>query len=315
MKKWLNLILITILAMTLAACGDSAEPAEEVEAETETGVDETSAENETDENEEAEDEEADEENDEEQAAKEIYEKAIQAAESLESSSSTLMIEQNMSSPNGEEDLHSVTEGEVELTTDPLTMYEKLMIDGEADGEDVETIVEMYITEDAFYFYDETLDEWIKTDTSVMGDINDMAIQGDPSEQLKQIEQFMSGTEVEENDDEYILTVEADGDAMMDMVEEMLGGIMPPELMQEMAAEGIDIFEQMTINHMTYNLTFDKETFDLLHFELDSDMDLEVDGETGNISQMMEVTYSDINELDPVEVPEEIEEAAIDEAEL
>jgi len=309
LKKWLNILLLTILAIGLTACNDTAEPVDEADAEEDVEEEATADE---------ENEEVDEEEDEsgsELTPQEVYEESLKAAESLESASVTMNIEQEITSPDGVENLSSTTEGEVEMTVDPLTMYQSMTIKGEAEDEQMESIVEMYITEEAFYIYEEEIDEWIKVDTTMMGDISELADQGDPSEQLKQIEQFASEFEIEENEDEFILKINADGDDYTAMMEQMAGDIMPPELSAEMEAEGIDIFEQMTINLMNYELYLDKETFDLLNFKMEMDMDMDVDGETGNITSLIEATYSNINELDPVEVPEEVEEAAIDESEL
>ena len=316
LKKWLYVLLLSILTLGLAACNDTAEPVEDASAEEESADEEENTEGtEVDEDEDEEDEEDEEENASELTVMEVYEEALKAAESLESTALTMNMEQEMTSPDGEENITTSIQSETEMTVDPLTMYQDMKTSAQMDGEDMDSNMEMYVTDEALYMYEEQLDEWIKLDSGMMGDINELANQEDPADQLKMFEQFVSDFDFEQTDDEFILKIDVDGDEFTSMMEEMVGDFMPPEIVEGMAEEGVDMFEHMKINHMYYEMYLDKETFDLTQFNMDMDMDLEIDDESVAIVQSIESTYSNINEIDPIEIPEEVEEAAIDESEL
>lgn len=311
MKKWLYGLLLLILTVGLVACNDTEKPVEDASAEENNQAE---SENNNENDEEVVEEEEEEANS-ELTAEDIYEKALEAADHLESATVDMNIEQEITSPDGEGSLVSMIEGTTDLTVDPLTLHQNMVTHIRADDEVMESSMEMYATDEALYLFEEQLDEWIKVDTGMMGDLGELANQEDPADQLKMFQQFASEFEFEQTDDEFILKINADGDEFTSIMEQMVGDTMPPELMEGMAEEGIDLFEQMAINHMSYEMYLDKETFDLSHFKMEMDMDLEVDGETGSISQVIEATYSNVNQIDPIEVPQEVEEAALDESEL
>src|SRR5699024_11465991 len=100
-----------------------------------------------------------------------------------------------------------------------------------------------------------------------------------------------------------------------VVREMAKQLKPAEIAEGMAEEGLDVFEQMHINNMSYDMYLDNETFDLMNFKMDMDMDLEVEGESSNINQTIQAEYVSINETDQIEVPDVVKVSANDESEL
>lgn len=276
MNKWLNLLLLTIVAFALTACGSTDEPAEEA-----------SAEKDVEEVEEA----VEEEDENELDALEIYEEALNASQAMESAEAYMEIKQTMTLPD-EEPIHTLIESDIEMT------------------------MEMYVTEEFMYVYEESIGEWIKADTaSLMGDLSEATNQPDPAEQLEFFREFASDFEVEETDDKYILKLNADDEEFRALSEEMVSENIPPEVQAELEEQGENPYEDMAINAQYFEIYLNKETYDLTQFNLEMDMDMEIEGELTNFNQLIATEYHNINQLDPIEVPEEIEENAIDQSEF
>lgn len=318
LKKWLHILLLSFLILGLTACGDNDEPEEDATAEEENDTEENT---DTDENEvekvdeQDESEEKEEENDGEITASSVYEEAVKASEELKSTKLTMDVEQEIHAPDMDEPMTMNIQGETEMTLEPLTLYQNMTTNADIEGEKVDSKMEVYATEDDLYLYEEQLDEWIKMDSSMMGEIGDIANQEDPADQLKMFEQFVSEFDLEETDDEFILKIEIDGNEFTSLMEEMAGGLTPNDIMQGIDGEGGDIFKEMEISQMDYEMYIDKETYHLNQFNMNMDMDMEMDGESASIVQSIKSDYSNINEINPIEVPEDVKDAAIDQSEL
>lgn len=300
MNKWLNLLLLTIVAFALTACGSTDEPAEEA-----------SAEKDVEEVEEA----VEEEDENELDALEIYEEALNASQAMESAEAYMEIKQTMTLPD-EEPIHTLIESDIEMTMEPITLYQNMLTSMSAGDENLDMEMEMYVTEEFMYVYEESIGEWIKADTaSLMGDLSEATNQPDPAEQLEFFREFASDFEVEETDDKYILKLNADDEEFRALSEEMVSENIPPEVQAELEEQGENPYEDMAINAQYFEIYLNKETYDLTQFNLEMDMDMEIEGELTNFNQLIATEYHNINQLDPIEVPEEIEENAIDQSEF
>src|SRR5699024_12410379 len=63
-----------------------------------------------------------------------------------------------------------------------------------------------------------------------------------------------------SDLEFILKIEIDGNEFTSLMEEMAGGLTPNDIMQGIDGEGGDIFKEMEISQMDYEMYIDKETY-------------------------------------------------------
>lgn len=296
LKKWMSILLLTMLAAVLVACGQNADSNEGNGNEAASAKEENANEDEA----------------EERTAEEVYKEALEASQKMESAEVEMDMDQTMDVGDGDT-MTTSTSSTVEMTMDPLAMYQKATVTMDEEGMDSET--EMYLVDDEMYMQNPEMDEWIKMDSDMMGDLSGMMDQQDPEEQLKIFEDAKSEFDMDETDDTYVLEITADGDEFTELVQELAEESMPPEILEQMEAEGIDLFEQMDINNVEYEMHVDKESFDINSFKMDMDMDMEIEDEKMNIQQAVDAEYVSINEIDSIEVPEDVKEDAMDQEEF
>ncbi len=188
--------------------------------------------------------------------------------------------------------------------DPMAMYAKgtsTMVDP-ATGEETPMGYEMYMVKDGFFMYDEMSAAWMKLPADnyeqMMGQT---ANQADASEQLAMLQSFIKDFTFEQNDDQYILTLDASGEKFKDFVLEQVlntGAV---------AAEDQAVLESVTFNDMSYVIVINKETFDTEEFSMVMDMVETTSGES--IVMNTSMTFTNINEIGAIEVPQEVLDTA------
>ncbi|WP_449354427.1 DUF6612 family protein [Virgibacillus natechei] len=286
MKKWMLVVFAGVMAFVLAACNDTAEPTADTNEEEESEL----------------------------TAQEVYSEALEASEEMESAEVAMDMSQQISSEADAASIDMESSFDMQMTMDPLAIYQegttKMMMDGEEGMP--EMALEMYMVDDGMYMYSDQIGNWMKVDNAAMDAVNAMdGQQQDPSEQLKMLEEYADDLSFEQSDDAFILSLNADGEKFNELIQEVMEESLTPEMTQAMGEEGQDAMENMTINSMDYEMFIDKESFDMNAFNMDMDMTMEAEGETVNLVQNVESTYSNINNVDPIEVPEEVEENAIE----
>jgi hypothetical protein len=73
----------------------------------------------------------------------------------------------------------------------------------------------------------------------------------------------------------------------------------------------EALDSMTFNELSYTINIDKETFLPTTFEMLVDMSMDVEGETLTIKQDATGSYTKINGVDSITVPEDVKTNAID----
>lgn len=241
---------------------------------------------------------------------EVFEKTLERQQELKSTKADMNISQNMDMMMGDESftLSTVSNMTMETVVKPMQLYAEgttAMVDPES-GEEMKMPLKMYMTEaDGFYLYEETMGGWFKMAGESYEDILSQAgMQNDPTEQLKQLQQFVSDFTFEQTDDEFILMLNAQGDKFMSFLLEQIGGSL---------GEGADdikkAFEGTNVEDAQYVLTIDKETFDLTTMVMDLAMTMEMDGMTTKIDQTSTVNYYDFNSVENIVIPQEVIDTA------
>ncbi|MBY7142368.1 hypothetical protein KFZ56_04515 [Virgibacillus sp. NKC19-3] len=286
MKKWMLIVFAGVMAFIIAACNDTAEPTADTNEEEESEL----------------------------TASEVYQEALEASEGMESAEVAMNMSQQISSEEDESSLNTESSFDMQMTMDPLAIYQEGTTKVTMDGEEgmPEMGMEMYMVDDGMYMYSEEIGNWMKLDNEAMDALNAMdSQQQDPSEQLKMLEDYADDLSFEQSDDAFILKLNADGEKFNELIQQVMEESLTPEMAEAMGEEGQDALENMSINSMDYEMFIDKESFDMNAFNMDMDMTMEEDGESVNLVQTVESNYSNINNVDPIEVPEEVKENAIE----
>lgn len=282
MKKWTTLIAVATLSLGLAACNETAKPAEKTEVTKKSEL----------------------------TLQEVYDKSIAASEELKSVRAVMDLNQKMNIPNEENELEISSKMDMEYIVEPMQMHQKgtSTVSGLVEGmTDQTSKSESYMTADEFYVYDESTGagQWMKLPQEMMAGIMNASEQANASDQLKQIEGYLDDFTFEQDNDNYILTLEASGEKFTELVKTQVD-----EVMQSMGM-GEEIQMDFDIHSVNYLIHIDKETFQTNKLDVVFDMDMDIDGEKMNIVQDVKSTFSGFNEVEEIVIPQEVIDKAVE----
>lgn len=237
----------------------------------------------------------------------VYEKTLERQQELKSAKANMKIDQTLGMEmDGETfEMSSSSNLNMDMVIDPKQLYIEgttAMVDSET-AEEQTVPSKIYMTQkDGYYIYDSTNDSWFQLPQEEFDSLmNEAGIQNDPSEQLRQLEQFVEDFTFEQNDDKYILTLNAEGEKFTEFILEhaksTLGG--------EQAEVVLGSMENLKIEDAQYVLEIDKKTFDMKNMKLDMVMSIEKDGGLMTIDQNATIDYSDFNTIDEIKIPQEV----------
>ncbi|WP_281863821.1 DUF6612 family protein [Planomicrobium okeanokoites] len=281
MKKWIAYMGAGALALTLAGCGESAEPSEE------TDPNETS----------------------DLTLEELFAKTTAASEEAKSFHMDMVTNQTMAM-GPEMDMDMKMDVSMDMTVEPLAFYQKAQSTFVSEGMDdmpaMET--EMYYTADGLFSYDPMMDMWVKLPADEMEDLEALMMMeqqsGDLAGQLEQLEAFQDDFTFEQTGDEFVLTLDAAGEEYEKLITEEMG-----QMLGELDVEAQEIMDGMNINKIYYEIFIDKETYQPNMINMTMDFDMEMEGESVNIQSDMQAEYSNFNGIDEIIVPAEVIENA------
>lgn len=280
MKKWSTLLAVATLTLGLAACNETAAPANEKD------VTEKS----------------------ELTLQEVYDKSMAASEELKSVKAKIDMNQTMQLPGQDVNLDINSLMDMDYIIDPLQIHQTGTTSMKSTDENMgnqEMKMESYITKDAFYTYEGESGQWMKFPQEMMNQLMSTTDQSNPSNQLKQIEGYLEDFTFEQDNDNYILTLEASGEKFTELVKEQVD-----EALQNMVgAEEIEM--DMIINSVNYLIHIDKETFQTNKVDMVLDMDMTIDGETMNMKQDMKSDFSNFNQVEEIVIPQEVIDNAVE----
>ena len=241
---------------------------------------------------------------------EVFEKTLERQQELKSTKADMSISQDMEMTMGEESftMSTVSDMTMETVVKPMQLYAEgttAMVDNES-GEEMKMPIKMYMTEeDGFYLYEESMGGWFKMPGENYEEIlNQAGMQNDSTEQLKQLQQFISDFTFEQTDKEFTLTLNAQGDKFMSFLLEQMNGSLG-----EGPEDITTALEGTNVESAKYVLTIDKETFDLTNMVLDIVMTMEVEGITTKVDQSSTINYYDFNSIESIVIPQEVIDTA------
>ncbi len=297
MKKWLQGFAIGFLALSLAACSDSADETPDVDKLEEMETTDSGAVEDTDSI------MKDKEVEEELTTEEVFEKAQEASDHLKSMHAKMFIKQHIKAPDMGMDMESNIEMDMDVVQEPMQMHQVMKMDM---GEEGVADIELYMTEAGFFMKDPTSDTWMKLPAELYEELStSMSGDADPNLDLAQLEEYADDFTVEETEKEYVLKLKASGDKFNALIQDQLSS------MEGIDESAIDTLENMTIHQLEYEIFIDKETFNTNAFNMVMDMEMSEEGSTVRIVQDMKAEISQINEMEEIIVPQEIIDAAVE----
>lgn len=271
-----------LLVLFLAACGDVAEEPAETTADTK------------------------EENKSELTLEEVFTKAQEVAENINSSHTKMDIAQEFSAPGTEDTIESTIQLEMDMIEEPLAMYQQMTMDM---GDFGTMKTEIYYTDQGFYMKNPEDDSWMKLPSDDLGDLQEMINSGaEGNIDYASLEKYIEDFKFEQDDNQYILKLKVSGDGFNDLVKEELAST---GMLDELGEEAMDGLEDMKLHQLEYEIFVAKDTFETTDFNLVMDMEFSVEGETMRIKQDVKAHITEMNEIEEITIPEEVIENAVE----
>lgn len=244
-----------------------------------------------------------------ESAKDVYLKAVEAGENMESAELDMVLSQTI---EGDPMLGTIVmdiDTKASLTLDPLAMHQKGSVLMDMQGVSIETDMEMYVTETELYMYESMSETWMKMDSSMMP-LDMLNMEQSPGEQLDMLESFIDDVEFTEEEDYYVYKFDGAGEEFEELSQELIKLQVGEETFADLGADITEVLENMTIHSIFYEIHIDKTTYDTQKVISTMDFDVNMEGEEPlSLQQEMTATYTGINTIDQIEVPQEVIDAA------
>lgn len=280
MKKIFIGLSAGALALSLAACGDkgtssSSEPAKEEQTEKASSV----------------------------SVEDVFNKTTERQGELKSTKADIDTTQKMSvETEGEKlEMNSSSKMTMEMIVDPMAMHLKGEVKGTdpASGEEQTTPTEMYLDKEKGVFVADATGAWMKMPAELTDTMLNQNQSADAKQQLEQLKPFMKDFKVTEKGDEFILTLNAEGEKFNTLIQNQASAALPAELQSE------DVLKGTTIEKADYVIYVDKKTYDIKQLELAMVMTMDIEGQKMNMDMDSNITYSDVNKVEEIVIPQEV----------
>ncbi|WP_077305436.1 DUF6612 family protein [Terribacillus halophilus] len=223
---------------------------------------------------------------------EILEKTNKASKDLKSYSMTTSQEMELTGPDGASQF-TETNGKTIAETDPMAMH--------IDMTTADQAVEMYVKDNIMYMKEPVSGSWIKLDigTEMGSQYLNEQLSKPIDEQIQQVKDLAESIKVTDNGDSYTMDIKIAADKMNEFLESQMG------------SSGMDMSAMGDIEYdkFTYAVNINKETYFPESMTLEMNMNITVDGETGQLKMVSDNTFEDFNETEPIEIPAEAKDAA------
>ncbi|WP_339216660.1 DUF6612 family protein [Solibacillus sp. FSL W8-0372] len=274
MKKRYYLAMSALSIAVVAGCGDTAEPVDGTK-------DEASL-----------------------TLQQVFEKAMERQQNLKSVHAETNMDQvtNLMMDGETMQMTSTSNLAMDITQNPLAMYTNGNIEMDMSGEKFDMPMEMYMTEeDGFYMLNGETNEWIKLPDEQYEQIMAQAgAQANATDQLEQLQQFIDEFTFEQDDENYLLTLNIQGDEFKQFILSQMGASLGESM--EMSN---DILENMSFEDSQYNIVVAKDTFDTKEIDLDLKIITNIEGQETTIENDVNVVYSKFDEVDTIKIPDEV----------
>ncbi|MFL0582751.1 DUF6612 family protein [Solibacillus silvestris] len=274
MKKQYVFAMSTLSIALVAGCGDTAEPVEGTDSEANLTL------------------------------QQVYENAMQRQQNLKSVHAETTMDQVTSFVMEGQTMEITSNSNLamDIQQKPMAMYSKGTVKMDMGDEKMDMPIEMYMTEeDGFYMLNGDTNEWMKMpDEQYEQLIAQTGAQADASEQLEQLEQFIDDFSFEQDDENYLLTLNIEGDEFKQFIVSQMGA----SLGESMEVNG-ETLENMTFEDSQYNIVVAKDTFDIKEMDMDLKIVTNIEGQETTIENDANIVYSKFDEVKKINIPNEV----------
>jgi len=264
----------TLSIALVAGCGDTAEPVEGTDSEANLTL------------------------------QQVYENALQRQQNLKSVHAETTMDQVTSFVMEGQSMEITSNSNLamDIQQNPTAMYSKGTVEMDMGDEKMEMPIEMYMTEeDGFYMLNGETNEWLKMpDEQYEQLLAQTGAQADASEQLQQLEQFIEDFSFEQDDKNYLLTLNIEGDEFKQFILSQMGA----SLGESMEVNG-EILENMSFEDSQYKIVVAKDTFDIKEMDMDLKIITNVEGQETTIENDANIVYSKFDEVKEINIPNEV----------
>lgn len=236
--------------------------------------------------------------------KQVYEKAMQRQQNLKSVHAETTMDQVTSFMMDGQAMEMTSNSNLamDIQQNPMAMYSKGTVEMDMGDEKMEMPMEMYMTEeDGFYMLNGDTNEWMKMpDEQYEQLLAQTGAQANPNEQLKQLEQFIDEFSFEQDDENYLLTLNIEGDQFKQFILSQMGA----SLGNSIDING-EILENMSFEDSQYDIVVAKDTFDIKEMDMDLKIITNVEGQETTIENDANIVYSKFDEVKKINIPNEV----------
>ncbi|GAE25184.1 hypothetical protein JCM9140_1163 [Halalkalibacter wakoensis JCM 9140] len=227
---------------------------------------------------------------------EVLKRSVEAVKELDSYS----VEMDMALSMMGMDTNMIVTGDVTHNPDAMYLNMKMGMTG------MSMDFEAYAIDDIVYM--SMFGEWIKVDASEMG-LDDFDQLNE--EEMRKLLEFSEEFTMEEQDDVYVLTISGEGDEYSVLIENYISSGMA-DFNEDPAVD--DMLETIQVNDFFLELHIDKTTFMQTKQTFEADMVIEESGITMPVTMSGTALISNVNEIEPIAIPDEVKENAVTEDE-
>lgn len=274
MKKFFTILSVSAVALVLTACNNSATPTKDTTATSKLTLEQ------------------------------VYDKAMERQVDIKSMSANIDMSQvlQFGADEGSMEMNIDSQMDIDMVANPLAMHlsgTMSMPDLFSNGTENSSMpIEMYMKQDQGFFMKEpTSESWMKIPNEQFDAILEQtASSTNAKEQLEQLKQYIDDFTFEQTDDTYLLTLNAKGDQFKELIQSEMNKSLPTNN---------NSLTDLTIENANYTIVIDKETFDTNKIDMNFNLKMNMEGQDSTIKTKTVVTYSEINHLDTIDIPQSI----------
>lgn len=273
MNKFFSVISTAALALVLTACNNNATPTKDTSIESSLTLEN------------------------------VYNQAIARQEDIKSIRATIDLSQDMT--YGVDDLLQMnvdSQMTIDMMTKPLAMHlsgKMSMPNLFGDGTENSSMpIEMYMKENqGFYMKDSTSERWLSIPIEQFDAILEQTVSSpNAKEQLEQLKPYIHDFTLTQTEDTYVLALQAKGDQYEKLIQSTLNQSVPTPN---------NSLTDLTIEQANYTIVLNKKTFDTTKLDMHYILLMDMEGQTSKIDSKSVVTYTDINHLETIDIPQTI----------